>query len=196
MPNIFCLSKTTYKFESLFRKMMSERIVLRPWRDDDAEVLFKYALDPEVGPAAGWDPHPSVEYSREVIRTVFSAPETYAVELCSTGEPIGCIGIVPAEHTDNHFMSDTEAEVGYWIARPYWGQGLIPEAMQMFMSRCFTELGYTALWCSSYENNIKSLKVQRKCGFSFHHSIIGNEGLTVCYARLTGIEWRDMESRF
>ena len=41
--------------------METERILLRPWRDSDAEVLYKWASDPDVGPRAGWAPHQSVE---------------------------------------------------------------------------------------------------------------------------------------
>ena len=59
----------------------TERLILRPWRDTDAPSLFKYASDPEIGPVAGWLPHKSVNGSLEIIRTVFAAPETYAVVL-------------------------------------------------------------------------------------------------------------------
>lgn len=59
----------------------TERLLLRPWRETDAEALFRYAGDPDVGPVAGWTPHTSVEYSLEIIRTVFAAPEVYAVVL-------------------------------------------------------------------------------------------------------------------
>ena len=45
--------------------MQTARILLRPWRESDAETLFKYASDPEVGPRAGWPPHQSVEESLE-----------------------------------------------------------------------------------------------------------------------------------
>jgi RimJ/RimL family protein N-acetyltransferase len=41
--------------------METNRIILRPWRDSDAEVLYKWASDPDVGPRAGWTPHQSVE---------------------------------------------------------------------------------------------------------------------------------------
>ena len=41
--------------------METNRIILRPWRDSDAEVLYKWASDPDVGPRAGWAPHQSVE---------------------------------------------------------------------------------------------------------------------------------------
>ena len=51
--------------------METDRIILRPWRDSDAPVLYKWASDPDVGPRAGWPPHQSVEESLEVIRTVF-----------------------------------------------------------------------------------------------------------------------------
>ena len=59
--------------------METERILLRPWQDSDAEALFKYASDPEVGPRAGWPPHKSVEESLEIIRNVFSAEGMWAV---------------------------------------------------------------------------------------------------------------------
>ena len=39
----------------------TERLVLRPWREEDAESLYRYACDEQVGPAAGWKPHESVE---------------------------------------------------------------------------------------------------------------------------------------
>ena len=35
----------------------TKRLTLRPWEESDAEALFKYASDPEVGPRAGWPPH-------------------------------------------------------------------------------------------------------------------------------------------
>ena len=69
--------------------LQTKRLILRPWREDDAEDLYRYASDPEVGPPAGWPPHTSVENSREIIRTVLSAPETYAVCLKENGKSIG-----------------------------------------------------------------------------------------------------------
>ena len=48
------------------------RLLLRPFRDEDAEDVYHYARDPRVGPIAGWPPHKSLEESREVIRSVFS----------------------------------------------------------------------------------------------------------------------------
>ena len=63
----------------------TERLILRPWKEADAKSLYEYARDPRVGPIAGWPVHTSVENSLEIIRTVFSAPEIYAVVLKETG---------------------------------------------------------------------------------------------------------------
>ena len=69
----------TFASSNIKKKMETEKILLRPWQDSDAETLFKYASDPDVGPRAGWPPHKSVEDSLEIIRTVFTAEEMWAV---------------------------------------------------------------------------------------------------------------------
>ena len=69
----------------------TKRLRFRPWADSDAEALFKYASDPDVGPRAGWPPHQSVDESLKVIRDIFSNGHTWALELKATGEPIGCL---------------------------------------------------------------------------------------------------------
>ena len=74
--------------------IVTERLILRAWREEDAEDLYGYAKSPQVGPIAGWPVHTSVENSREIINTILSAPETYAVALKSTGKPVGSIGLM------------------------------------------------------------------------------------------------------
>ena len=49
-------------------ELETERLTLRPWKESDAEDLFQYASSPDVGPAAGWNAHASVEESRDVIK--------------------------------------------------------------------------------------------------------------------------------
>ena len=82
--------------------METERILLRYWQESDAEVLFKYASDPDVGPRAGWPAHKSVEDSREIIRTFFHNETTWAIVLKETGEDIGCIGYYTHETSNIH----------------------------------------------------------------------------------------------
>ena len=57
----------------------TERTILRPFTLNDAADVYAYCKDPRVGPIAGWKPHESEEESREIIRTVFSAPDVFAV---------------------------------------------------------------------------------------------------------------------
>ena len=46
----------------------TERLILRPWREEDAPALYREARDPQVGPSAGWKPHDSLEEIREILR--------------------------------------------------------------------------------------------------------------------------------
>lgn len=147
----------------------TDRLILRPWRYNDAASLYRYASDPEVGTPAGWPPHTSVEMSREVIREVFSAPETYAVVLKSVGEPVGCCGLVPEGVRPSEHISKDDAEIGYWIGRPFWGQGLIPEAVDALIEHVRQHAGVHRFWIAFNEGNDKSQRVAEKCGFSFHH---------------------------
>lgn len=144
--------------------METARTILRPWRESDAETLFKYASDPEVGPRAGWPPHKSVEESLDVIKNVFSGEGVWAVELKETGEAIGCVGYLPA-YLSNLDITDDEAEVGYWIARPYWGEGLCTEAMRAVIDHCFNVKGFKTLWGDHFVENPASGRVMEKCGF-------------------------------
>ena len=149
----------------------TKRLILRPWCEDDAEELYKYASHPEVGPPAGWQPHTNVDNSREIIRTVLSTPETYAVCLKDNGKPIGSIGL----HRNDLAEQNDEYELGYWIGKPFWGQGLIPEASQEVLRHAFEDLGMNRVWCGYYDGNSKSRRVQEKLGFVYHHTTEGIE---------------------
>ena len=147
----------------------TKRLVLRPWEEADAKWLYEYAKDERVGPVAGWPVHTSVENSREIIADVLSAPETYAVVLKSEGHAVGSIGLMLGS-ASNLRLPDTEGEIGYWIGVPFWGQGLIPEAMRELIRYAFEELKLERLWCGYFDGNEKSRRVQEKCGFKYHHT--------------------------
>lgn len=149
--------------------LQTERLILRPWEENDAEELFRYAQDPRVGPIAGWPPHTSVENSCQIIRDVLSAPETYAIVLKETDLPVGSIGLLFGKAANVPIQAN-EAEVGYWIGVPYWGQGLIPEAVREIQRHAFRDLGLGGLWCGYYDGNENSRRVQEKCGFAYHHT--------------------------
>ena len=144
--------------------METERLILRPWRESDAEALFKYASDPDVGPRAGWPPHKSVGESLEVIRTFFNNDHTWALELKETGEPIGCIGYYTYGES-NIKIGENDAELGYWIAKPYWNKGLCTEALRVMIDYCLNVKGFKVLWSDFFVDNPASGRVMEKCGF-------------------------------
>lgn len=176
--------------------LQTERLILRPWEASDAESLYEFARDPRVGPNAGWPPHTSVENSLEIIRAVLSKPETYAVVPKEAGRAVGSASIMlPGKGSAS--MGETEAEIGYWIGVPYWGQGLIPEAVRELLRRCFEDLGRTAVWCGYFDGNDKSRRVQEKCGFIYHHTEYGKQSrvasnLTEHFTRMTREQWLEL----
>lgn len=150
-------------------EIITDRLILRPWLESDAESLYEYAKDPAVGPIAGWPVYTSVENSLEIIKNVLAVDETYAECLKEDNIAIGSIGLIsPAQsHTK---ACETEMEIGYWIGVPFWGNSYIPEAVKVLQKHAFKELGCTALWCGYYDGNEKSKRCQEKCGFEYHHT--------------------------
>ncbi|MBQ3096287.1 MAG: GNAT family N-acetyltransferase [Clostridia bacterium] len=149
--------------------LYTERLLLRPWRESDAEMLYTHARDPEIGPRCGWMPHTSRENSLAVIRTVLCRPNCWAIVLRETDEVIGSVSLMQGEAAHAP-LAEGEAEIGYWLARPYWGQGLMPETVRRVIRYAFDKLSCTALWCGFHDGNEQSRRVGEKCGFRYHHT--------------------------
>ena len=147
----------------------TKRLVLRRWNEDDAGDLYKYAADPAVGPIAGWPAHQSIDESRYVIRNVFNGKETYAVCLKEDGKAIGAIERKLNGHTDMTDRDD-ECEMGFWLGKPFWGQGIMPEAVKEMLRHAFEDLRMSKVWIGYYEGNTRSKRVQEKCGFRYQYT--------------------------
>lgn len=147
----------------------TDRLLLRPWVESDAESLFEYAKDPAVGPIAGWPPHKNLEESLTVIRTVFNRSECYAVCEKGSKKAIGAAELKLNGHSDM-VQKDDECELGYWLGKPFWGKGYMPEAVRGLLHYAFENLGMTTIWCGYYDGNSKSKRVQEKVGFTYHHT--------------------------
>lgn len=154
---------------SKIRYIETQRLLLRPWRISDAEDLFIFASSPEVGPAAGWPPHTSIENSRNIIQNILSAPNTFAVVLKDIDRAVGSLGLMVG--AQSHLkLPETECELGYWLGVPFWGRGIIPEAVRQILEYAFLSLQQEKVWCGYYEGNAKSWRVQEKCGFTYQYT--------------------------
>ena len=149
--------------------LQTERLTLRRWEETDAERLYEYASDPDVGPIAGWPPHKSIEESREVTRNVFCGEECYAICEKRSGKVIGAIELKLNGHTEMTEQND-ECELGYWLGKPFWGRGYMPEAAEEMLRHGFEDLGMNIIWCGYYDGNSKSERMQEKVGFLYHHT--------------------------
>ena len=178
--------------------LKTERLLLRPWQEEDAERLYELARDPDVGPRAGWPPHVSVEDSLGIIRGVLGAPETYAVVCKESGLAVGSVGLSGTDARLEGLPEDArQLELGYWIGRPYWGRGYAPEAARALLARGFSALDCAAVWCSHYAFNGQSRRVIEKCGFHYrlHRETTDLLGVThdTLFYVLTREEWQSRD---
>ena len=163
----------------------NQKLILRPWEESDAQSLFRYASDPDVGPIAGWPPHQSVEQSLDVIRHVFNGDECYAICKRNSHEAIGAIELKLNGHTDMTERDD-ECELGYWLAKPYWGQGYMTEALRAMVQYGFERKGLDVLAIGHFKENSRSRRVIEKCGFHYEgtcprlFSALTARSLTMC----------------
>lgn len=90
----------------------TERLLLRKWTEKDADSLFEYAKDPDVGPIAGWPPHQSAEESLSIIRNVLNGAECYAICEKGSEKAIGAVELILKGH-NNRVTRDDECENAY-----------------------------------------------------------------------------------
>lgn len=147
-------------------EIVSKRLILRAWRDEDAAALFALASDPAIGPAAGWPPHKDAGESLGIIRAVLRVPESYAIELAENRELVGAIALKDASSSDL-VRGDAERELGYWVGAPYQGRGYATEAVRALLGHGFRDLALTRIWAEHYAGNLGSRRVMEKCGLAY-----------------------------
>ncbi|MCL2508372.1 MAG: GNAT family N-acetyltransferase [Oscillospiraceae bacterium] len=149
-------------------ELETDRLVLREWREDDADDMFEYASVPGVGEMAGWKHHESVGDSRRILSIFMEGKNVFAVESRDNGRVIGSLGL----HTSwaggvPEYAGLKMKEIGYVLAKPYWGRGLMPEAVTAVIRYCFDACGLDALTVGHFVANAQSRRVIEKCGFTF-----------------------------
>lgn len=146
----------------------TERLTLRAWTETDAEDLFEYAKNPNVGPHGGWKPHESVEESIEIINSLFLEKyQSWAIVLKETGKVIGSIGY----EEDPIRKVERCRELGYALGEDQWGKGLMTEAAKAVLRYGFSQMNLSLI--SIYHNplNRRSGRVVEKCGFFYEGTL-------------------------
>ncbi|CAH0418027.1 GNAT family N-acetyltransferase [Periweissella ghanensis] len=148
--------------------METARLILRPFELSDAAALYHYAKNPKIGLNAGWQPHQDLAESTSILKNVLMADQTFALAFKLTPDKI--IGSISIKAPTKDFMAADSAELGYWLAEEFWGQGLMTEAVRAIIQHCFNDLQYGSLWCGYYDGNDQSKRVQEKVGFTYQLS--------------------------
>ena len=143
----------------------TERLILRPWRESDLPDFYAYASHPDVGIHAGWNPHRSMEESKQILAMFIREKKVFTLELKETGKVIGSLGL--EEPNPDPVTDGYGREIGYVLGKEYWGRGLMPEAVRAVIGYCFDVLHYDYLTCSHFLRNDRSRRVIEKIGFTF-----------------------------
>jgi RimJ/RimL family protein N-acetyltransferase len=139
-----------------------ERSIVRSWRPADADSLASHANNRKI-----WInlrdafPHPyTIHDAREFIRTIRSrSPET-TFAMTVGDEAVGSIGFVL--HRDVERVS---AEIGYWLAEPFWGRGITAEALAAVTAFAIEQHALTRIFAVPFAWNTPSCRVLEKAGY-------------------------------
>lgn len=148
----------------------TERLLLRAWEERDAQNCYEYARDIRVGPRAGWPVHKDVEDSKNIISNILSKDGVFAICFKDDKKAIGSIGLLSKENSNFNIL-EQEVEIGYWIGVPFWGKGIVPEAVNCILKYAFNDLNKFKIWCGYFKGNEQSRIVAEKCGFTYEYTI-------------------------
>lgn len=140
--------------------------LLRPWKTGDAASAARFAGNPRI--AANLRdafPNPYTLADAQAYISSCIAGEggrqlTRAIEIC--GEAAGSVGVFAG--SDVYRRS---AELGYWLAEPYWGQGVMTRAVRQICREAFRTLDVVRIFAEPFEGNAASRAVLEKSGFTY-----------------------------
>jgi RimJ/RimL family protein N-acetyltransferase len=135
-------------------------VLRRPVLEDAASIFERYARDPEVTRYLTWRPHQNVERTQEFLHrccAFWDRREAFPWAIVRKGEtrPIGMIDLRP---------QGERVEIGYVLARPFWGQGYVTEAAQALVEWALSQPEIYRVWAVCDVQNTASAKVLEKLG--------------------------------
>lgn len=141
--------------------LWTERLILRSFFETDLDEFFEYARSLHVGPSAGWRPHASRDESLMVLLDFIQKQEVWAIVDRHDRKVIGSIGL----HPDRRRLNRNCRVIGYALAEPYWGHGLMTEAARRVLEHAFCDLALDLVAVCHFPFNVRSRRIIEKCGF-------------------------------
>lgn len=176
----------------------TKRLFLDKWNvRKDAKALFAYATDPQVGPNAGWASHVTLKDSKIRIKKLFIPNNTWKITLRDEGVAIGSIGF----EKDPRRIDVRGLELGYSLARKYWGKGIMTEAAFAVVDYAFKNTDVEIISITTSPHNERSKRVIEKLGFIYEGCLRysyriydGSVRDTMVYS-MTGEEWENVKKQ-
>lgn len=158
----------------------TERLILRPIEDKDAEALFALDSNPNVHMYLGNNPVTKIEQIHEYIQNiqnqyVQNGIGRFIAELKGSQEVIGWAGLKFITEEDNGHINFYD--IGYRLREEFWGKGYAHEAAVKWLDHAFTTMKVPAVYASAHIDNIGSNKILRKIGLQQNGQFLWN-GLT------------------
>ncbi len=140
--------------------LFTERLVLRPFREDDAEAVFRnWAYDERVAKYCRWSPHQSIENTKEFLKMCVGAEYSWAITLKGNDEPIGSVDVVGKNSSGVY-------EIGYVLMYDHWGEGIMTETVSAVIEELF-RCGFDRIGACHMIDNPASGRVMEKCGMTY-----------------------------
>jgi RimJ/RimL family protein N-acetyltransferase len=147
--------------------IQTKRLLLRAPLLDDAPILYELLQEKDIARTTANIPHPYPEdlamqwiENKRYIMQEGDAEMGFLITSLEHGNVLGGIGL----RIDNEHQA---AEVGYWIGKPYWGNGYATEALQAIIEYGFTQLNLNRIFADYQTDNLASRRVMEKCGMTF-----------------------------
>ena len=151
-------------------------VSLRPWNNSDIHSLVRYANNKAIADNLR-DAFPFPYLQKDAIRFLEMAssndPHLLILAIDTKGEAIGSVGATLKQDVYRKNM-----EIGYWLAEPFWGRGIITEVIRKFTSHLWLVYDIRRIYAEPYTNNTASRKALEKAGFKceavFKQNVIKN----------------------
>ena len=154
------------------QKIETERLILRKFKLDDAEHMFKnWANDISVTKYLTWPPHDNIETTVKLLTLWIPLYKNnnyyqWCIELKETSQAIGSISAV------NVFEETDTVEIGYCIGRQHWNKGFTSEALSAIIKFFFDMAGVNRVQANHDINNPNSGRVMARCGLKHEGTLI------------------------
>lgn len=147
---------------------MNNQVKLRPWRKSDVSFFVNNATNPEIAKnMTDRFPQPYTERdAKTFIKNAIHTDPTSRFAILYQDEVVGSIGVFPQED-----INRLNAELGYWLAEPFWGKGIMTDAIKYMVEYAFDMLPIDRIFARPFPTNPASQKILEKNGFVLEATI-------------------------